>query len=204
MYLESLAGRRTSLLRTIINIASKYPPRLNISSNVTNRSAECIKSASITESVRSVNPGRYRSGSFSISGTKETSTVVRDFYEETGFKSINQYTIMHNIGHGIHGKVKLCYNNDTGEYCAMKVVYKNPRRSFTSRFLLKDSTSGFHKQFDIREAHVSNIRKEIAIMKACSHPNIVRLYEVIDDPEENKIYLCTYCNFILGSRQLIK
>ena len=33
------------------------------------------------------------------------------------------------------------------------------------------------------------IRKEIAILKRCSHPNIVKLYEVIDDPAREKIYL---------------
>ncbi|KAK2463207.1 hypothetical protein APHAL10511_004862 [Amanita phalloides] len=33
------------------------------------------------------------------------------------------------------------------------------------------------------------IRKEIAIMKKCYHPNLVRLFEVIDDPKQEKIYL---------------
>ncbi|KAJ1927531.1 hypothetical protein IWQ60_002835 [Tieghemiomyces parasiticus] len=33
------------------------------------------------------------------------------------------------------------------------------------------------------------IRKEIAVLKKCCHPHIVRLYEVIDDPAARKIYL---------------
>lgn len=33
------------------------------------------------------------------------------------------------------------------------------------------------------------IRREIAIMKKCIHPNVVRLIEVIDDPNARKIYL---------------
>ncbi len=33
------------------------------------------------------------------------------------------------------------------------------------------------------------IRKEIAILKKCDHPNVVRLREVIDDPSSAKIYL---------------
>lgn len=33
------------------------------------------------------------------------------------------------------------------------------------------------------------IRKEIAIMKKCRHAHVVRLYEVIDDKLQNKIYM---------------
>ena len=33
------------------------------------------------------------------------------------------------------------------------------------------------------------IQKEVAIMKALHHDCIVRLYEVIDDPEKRKMYL---------------
>jgi hypothetical protein len=36
---------------------------------------------------------------------------------------------------------------------------------------------------------LAKIRREIAIMKKCAHPNIVRLHEVIDDPAAEKIYL---------------
>jgi len=35
----------------------------------------------------------------------------------------------------------------------------------------------------------NSIRKEIAIMKKCRHPNVVQLFEVIDDPQQDKIYL---------------
>lgn len=33
------------------------------------------------------------------------------------------------------------------------------------------------------------IRREIAIMKKCVHPHVVKLIEVIDDPNAKKIYL---------------
>jgi serine/threonine protein kinase len=35
----------------------------------------------------------------------------------------------------------------------------------------------------------NSIRKEIAIMRKCRHPNLVRLLEVIDDPQQEKIYI---------------
>lgn len=36
------------------------------------------------------------------------------------------------------------------------------------------------------------IRKEIAIMKKCRHPHVVRLLEVIDDALNEKIYMGTF------------
>lgn len=33
------------------------------------------------------------------------------------------------------------------------------------------------------------IREEIAIMKKLSHPNLVQLIEVLDDPEEDSLYM---------------
>ncbi|KAI8053251.1 kinase-like domain-containing protein [Syncephalis plumigaleata] len=39
------------------------------------------------------------------------------------------------------------------------------------------------------QPHLDKIRREIAILKKCRHPNVVRLIEVIDDPQARKIYL---------------
>ena len=36
---------------------------------------------------------------------------------------------------------------------------------------------------------LSNVMREIAIMKKLQHPNLVRLHEVIDDDENEKLYM---------------
>lgn len=39
------------------------------------------------------------------------------------------------------------------------------------------------------ETYFEDIKREIAIMKKLLHPNVLRLYEVLDDPKVNKLYL---------------
>lgn len=41
----------------------------------------------------------------------------------------------------------------------------------------------------------AKIRKEIAIMKKCRHPHVVRLYEIIDDRMRDKVYMGKHHSF---------
>lgn len=36
---------------------------------------------------------------------------------------------------------------------------------------------------------LQDVLREIAIMKKLDHPNVIKLYEVLDDPEEDKMFL---------------
>ncbi|KAI8986578.1 kinase-like domain-containing protein [Pilobolus umbonatus] len=82
------------------------------------------------------------------------------------------------IGRGMHGKVKLAEDMDTGDLVAIKIVEKQTKRK---QLYTKISSS-------LTETELK-IRREIAILKKCSHPNVVQLKEVIDDPTSKKIYL---------------
>ncbi|KAJ3270444.1 hypothetical protein HDV01_007804 [Terramyces sp. JEL0728] len=114
---------------------------------------------------------------------KETNKMRRDV-DELGNKMINQYVFLKELGRGVHGKVKLCKDINDGKYWAVKMLDKNPRRRFQSKLsqAAKQSEGAKNTQLD-------KIKREVAILKNCSHPHIVRLKEVIDDPGYDKIYL---------------
>ncbi|KAG0214028.1 hypothetical protein BGX31_001158 [Mortierella sp. GBA43] len=94
-------------------------------------------------------------------------------YDNMGNKMINKYLVVRELGRGVHGKVKLCRDTITNEFCAIKIVDKTTRRRLGRSQLSNEQ----------------KIRREIAIMKKCDHPNVVKLIEVIDDPTAKKIYL---------------
>lgn len=92
----------------------------------------------------------------------------------TGRKIINQYEVIEELGRGVHGKVKLARNLETGDNVAIKII---PRFS-KKRRLGKVTASPQDKT-----------KREIAILKKIRHPNVVALLEIIDDPEFKKIYM---------------
>ncbi|KAF9346712.1 hypothetical protein BGX34_003694, partial [Mortierella sp. NVP85] len=75
--------------------------------------------------------------------------MMKDYDPMTGNKMINKYMVVRELGRGVHGKVKLCRDTITNEFCAIKIVDKTTRRR-------------------LGRSQVSNeqkIRREIAIMK---------------------------------------
>ena len=107
----------------------------------------------------------------SVKETKEIHKIT----DELGRKCINRYEIVREIGRGVHGKVKLARTMDTNELVALKVL---PTR--TKQRLGRPDQSA---------AHEAMLRREIAILKKCIHPHVVRLREVIEEPASDKIYL---------------
>lgn len=95
--------------------------------------------------------------------------------KENGKKKINQYIVVKTVGKGSFGKVKLVLNTDEeNKAYAMKVLSK---RKLKKIFVGKNRTA------------MQDVMQEIAIMKKLDHENVVRLYEVLDDPSCDKLYI---------------
>ncbi|KAJ3187168.1 hypothetical protein HDU85_007206 [Gaertneriomyces sp. JEL0708] len=98
--------------------------------------------------------------------------------------------ILRELGRGFHGKVKLCVDMETGKEWALKIVQKKARPRFQSRLhshrMVAVDGQG---QASPSNPELEKIKREIAILKKCSHPHVVALNEVIDDPAAEKIYL---------------
>ena len=73
---------------------------------------------------------------------------------------LSNYKYIKNIGEGTFGKVKLAIHKLTGEKVAIKVLQKN---------LITDP-----KQYE-------RIQNEIKYLKLLNHPNIIKIYEVIEN-----------------------
>jgi len=106
---------------------------------------------------------------------RETHKANVEHNYATGRKIINHYEIIEELGRGVHGKVKLARNLETGENVAIKII---PRFSKKRRLGKVTAMSTQDKS-----------KREIAILKKIRHPNVVALLEIIDDPELKKIYM---------------
>ncbi|KAK9468194.1 kinase-like domain-containing protein [Lipomyces arxii] len=107
---------------------------------------------------------------------KETHSISMDYDPISGRKTLNTYEIIHEIGRGQHGKVKLGRDLTTGDYVAIKIMNRLGRPR-----LGRPLRPGLSQE--------EKIRREVAILKKCNHPHIVRLREVLDDPSSKKIFL---------------
>jgi serine/threonine protein kinase len=103
--------------------------------------------------------------------TKETNVVVLS-EDDDGNKMINNYTVLRPIGKGSYGKVKLCIDSNNKAF-AVKIMEKSA---------LKRVKKGESSALD-------DVMREIAILKKIRHENIVRLYEIINDPANDRLYL---------------
>ncbi|ODV86764.1 hypothetical protein CANARDRAFT_184077, partial [[Candida] arabinofermentans NRRL YB-2248] len=110
------------------------------------------------------------------STVKETHYVHVEYNPVTRKRVLNTYEILKDLGSGQHGKVKLARGMDTNEFVAIKIVDRcsKPRLGRISRH---------------GSTQEDKIRREIAIMKKCSHPHVVKLIEVLDAENSRKIYM---------------
>ncbi|KAJ3257559.1 Calcium/calmodulin-dependent protein kinase kinase 1 [Boothiomyces macroporosus] len=98
--------------------------------------------------------------------------------QEESQGKVNQYLLLHNLGAGAYGRVVLARDETTNYNYACKIISK-------SRLL---------KQFRFvpggEAAAMELIKREVAILKKVSnHSKIISLYEVLDDANEDNLYL---------------
>ena len=79
---------------------------------------------------------------------------------------VGNYIIGKSIGKGTFGNVKLAVHTITGEKVAIKILEKSR---------IKDSSD------------IERVSRELKILKQVNHPNVVKLYEIIETPKQ--IYL---------------
>ncbi|KAF2457205.1 kinase-like domain-containing protein [Lineolata rhizophorae] len=122
---------------------------------------------------------------------------------------INQYIIKQEIGRGSFGAVHLAVDQFGQEYAVKEFSKSRLRKRAQSNLLRRPNVprrtgqlaagmgfnSPLHRQgaaspaFGQRTNPLDLIREEIAIMKKLNHPNLVSLIEVLDDPDEDSLYM---------------
>ncbi|KAL6054220.1 Calcium calmodulin-dependent protein kinase kinase 2 [Balamuthia mandrillaris] len=112
-----------------------------------------------------------------MSSTEVRKTIetleVRRSTDGDGNKCINQYVLIKSLGKGSYSKVKLCINTLDNELYAMKLCHKPT---------LQRKRRGSGTALD-------EVFKEVDILKKLRHPNIVTLFEVLDDPSCDTLFL---------------
>ncbi|GLT66948.1 hypothetical protein SLA2020_392880 [Shorea laevis] len=104
---------------------------------------------------------------------KETNKLIRS-EDENGNKMVNEYVRERKIGSGSYGKVALYRSSIDGKNYAIKAFHK----SHLSKVRVAPS-----------ETAMSDVYREVLIMKSLEHPNIVNLVEVIDDLNTDHFYM---------------
>ncbi|KAK2582553.1 hypothetical protein KPH14_004844 [Odynerus spinipes] len=100
-----------------------------------------------------------------------------------GGLQLNQYRLLNNIGQGSYGIVKLAYNEEDETHYAMKILSK--RKLMKKAGIFGRMAPGRKGSAD----PLAKVYREIALLKKLDHPNVVKLVEVLDDPDEDNLYL---------------
>ncbi|CAF3709089.1 unnamed protein product [Rotaria socialis] len=85
----------------------------------------------------------------------------------------DKYIVSREIGRGAYGEVRLCFNRDTCDRFAMKIIAKKHFTNFGPQ------AAAFNQ----------NIKNECSILQGLCHPCIIRIHEVFDTPNTLNIML---------------
>jgi [calcium/calmodulin-dependent protein kinase] kinase len=104
---------------------------------------------------------------------KRSSIMTKGKLPDASFQ-VNQYILTKQIGVGGFGVVFSAKNTETDEVCAVKLFNK---RLLSKKFLSRSKSA------------LLELKNEIETLSVLKHPNIVDVFEVIEGPASNKVYL---------------
>ncbi|XP_076817094.1 calcium/calmodulin-dependent protein kinase kinase 1-like isoform X1 [Clavelina lepadiformis] len=96
---------------------------------------------------------------------------------------LNQYLLKEDLGRGSYGMVKLVYNEDDNNLYAMKIMSK--KKLLRQAGFARRPMKGGKKP----TTPLDRVYREIALLKKLDHPNVVKLVEVLDDPDDDSLYM---------------
>jgi len=111
--------------------------------------------------------------------------TVQASSEQLGeYLQLNQYKLLSQLGQGSYGLVKLAYNRDEDKNYAMKILSKKKlqKKAGLGR---RPPRAGAGRL----EGPLEKVYREIAILKKMDHPNVVKLVEVVDDPQQDNLFM---------------
>ncbi|KAJ2017875.1 hypothetical protein GGI06_002811, partial [Coemansia sp. S85] len=126
-----------------------------------------------------------------------------------GLMVVGQYAVIRELGHGSFGTVYLVKHSMTGDMYALKEYHKASLRKRLQSTTMNCSPSGrgggpmrpgrgglfaarqrlLQQRSEEDADPFSLIKTELAISKKLQHPNLVRLYEALNDSEQDVLYL---------------
>lgn len=113
-----------------------------------------------------------------------------------GFRKINNYLLKKEIGRGAFGTVHLGIDENTNTEYAIKEFSKSRLRKKEQMNMFRmggprGRGRGVNRQQQQQQQSnpLDLVRGEVAVLKKLNHPNIVRLFEVLDDPSGDSLYM---------------
>ena len=115
----------------------------------------------------------------------ESDKIEIIYDEESGHKIVNNFIFQEIIGRGAYSKVKRCIDKETKKELAVKVI-KNYLLRKKKKAFDKTSSGSLLIHYMIEDA-INEMKTYKAIPK--EHPNILSLYQILNDNEKDKTYL---------------
>ena len=115
-----------------------------------------------------------------------------------GSRQINQYHILRPIGQGAYGMVHLGELRDEANHFVAIKEFGKMRLRRNLRVAQHRRPREPNKNPEVKKEDddpLYLVRTEVAIMKKLHHPNVIRLFEVLDDSDKEELYMVyEYCS----------